>query len=83
MLLWTSGFGLLMHVAHHGPQAEALAFTASQVVCFLALCFEAGYHEAGRVRSRFVVLLRIVSVSAVATHAVICAWPALMPTFGR
>ncbi len=79
MLLWTSGFGLLVHVAHHGPRPEAIAFVVSQAICFLALCFEAGYHEAGRARPKFAVLLRIAAVMAISVHAIIAVGPALLP----
>jgi hypothetical protein len=78
MLLWLSGFGLIMHLAHHGPRRELLAFGASQAVCLLALCFEAGYHESGRSRPGFLAYLRFAALLGVIAHSVVSGWPGLL-----
>ena len=75
MPLWMSGFGLVMHLAHHGPRHELWAFGASQGLCLLALVFEVGYHEADRPRPAFLVYLRLVALLAVIAHATISAFP--------
>ncbi len=77
MLLWTSGLGLVMHLAHHGPRRELLAFGASQGICLIALCFEAGYHEAGRSRPGFLVYLRLAALLGVIAHAITAVWTTL------
>ena len=82
MLLWTSGFSLIMHLAHHGPRRELWAFGVSQGVCLIALCFEAGYHEADRSRPGFLAYLRLAALLAIIAHAFVAAWPVPLQVLG-
>jgi hypothetical protein len=81
MLLWLSGFGLIMHLAHHGPHQEAISFGASQAVCLLAICVEAGYHEANKAQPKFLAFLRLAALLAIIAHASIAAGLVLFPGF--